>query len=131
MPKYTQENRFIRIDTPLGVDELLLHSFNGEEGISKLFHFGLTMYSENRSIAFDSIVGKKAIVTVYLPDRSKRYFNGIISSFSQGGSSPLEGGTTPVHLVSYYATLVPWLWNLTRTTDCRIFQNMSVPDIIA
>jgi type VI secretion system secreted protein VgrG len=131
LPKYTQENRFIRIDTPLGVDELLLHSFNGEEGISRLFQFGLTMYSENRSIAFDSIVGKKATVTVYLPDRSKRYFNGIISSFSQGGSSQLEGGTTPVNLISYYATFVPWLWNLTRTTDCRIFQNMSVPDIIA
>jgi type VI secretion system secreted protein VgrG len=25
---------------------------------------------------------------------------------------------------------VPWLWFLTRTADCRIFQNMTVPDII-
>jgi type VI secretion system secreted protein VgrG len=130
LPTYTQENRFIRIDTPLGVDELLLHSFNGEEGISKLFHFELTMHSENRSIAFDSIVGKKATVTVFLPDRSRRYINGIISYFSQGGSSPLEGGETPTHFTSYYATLVPTLWTLTRTTDCRIFQNISVPDII-
>jgi type VI secretion system secreted protein VgrG len=130
VPVYTQENRFIRIDTPLGVDELLLHSFDGEEGISRLFHFELTMHSENRSIKFDSIVGKKATVTVYLPDRSKRHINGIISSFSQGDSSPLEGGETPTHFTSYYATLVPWLWSLTRTTDCRIFQNISVPDII-
>ena len=30
----------------------------------------------------------------------------------------------------YRATLVPWLWFLTRTSDCRIFQNMTVPDII-
>ncbi|MCI0388513.1 MAG: hypothetical protein MOB07_07075 [Acidobacteria bacterium] len=59
MPTYTQDNRFIRIDTTLGLDELLLHSFNGEEGISRLFHFDLTMRSENRSIQFDSIVGKK------------------------------------------------------------------------
>ena len=131
MPTYTQENRFIRIDTPLGADELLLHSFNGEESISRLFRFELTMHSENRSIAFDSIVGKKATVTLFLPDRSKRYINGIISSFSQGGSSPLEGGETPTHLTVYYATLVPWLWTLTRTSDCRIFQNMSVPDIIS
>jgi type VI secretion system secreted protein VgrG len=130
LPTYTQENRFIRIDTPLGVDELLLHSFNGEEGVSRLFHFQLRMHSENRSIPFDSIVGKKATVTVFLPDRSRRYINGIISSFSQGGSSPLEGGASPTHFTSYYATLVPWLWNLTRTSDCRIFQNMSVPDII-
>ena len=25
---------------------------------------------------------------------------------------------------------MPWLWFLTRTADCRIFQNKSVPDII-
>ncbi|WP_038825311.1 type VI secretion system tip protein VgrG, partial [Pseudomonas aeruginosa] len=24
----------------------------------------------------------------------------------------------------------PWLWLLTRTSDCRIFQNQKVPDII-
>jgi type VI secretion system secreted protein VgrG len=131
LPTYTQDNRFIRIDTPLGVDELLLQRFNGEEGVSKLFHFDLTMHSENRSIQFDSIVGKKATVTVFLPDGSKRHINGIINSFSQGGSSPLEGGTTPTIFTSYYATLVPWLWTLTRTSDCRIFQNMSAPDIIA
>ena len=128
---YTQDNRFIKIDTPLGADELLLRGFNGEEGISKLFHFELTMHSENRSIQFDSIVGKKATVTIFLADGSKRHVNGIISSFSQGESSPLEGGTTPSVFTSYYATLVPWLWVLTRTSDCRIFQTMPVPDIIA
>ena len=30
----------------------------------------------------------------------------------------------------YRATIVPWLWLLTRTTDCRIFQDKTVPDII-
>ncbi len=25
---------------------------------------------------------------------------------------------------------LPWLWLLTRTSDCRIFQNQKVPDII-
>src|SRR5262249_15939458 len=76
-------------------------------------------------------VGKKATVLIHLPDLSKRYINGIISSFSQGGSSPLESGTTPAAFSTYHATLVPWLWALTRTSDCRIFQNLTVPDIIA
>jgi type VI secretion system secreted protein VgrG len=31
---------------------------------------------------------------------------------------------------SYRATLVPWLWFLTRTADCRIFQNKDVPTIL-
>ena len=30
----------------------------------------------------------------------------------------------------YYATVHPWLWFLSRTADCRIFQEMTVPDIV-
>ena len=30
----------------------------------------------------------------------------------------------------YHATVRPWLWFLTRTADCRIFQEQTVPDII-
>src|SRR5262249_29539697 len=30
----------------------------------------------------------------------------------------------------YRARLVPWLWYLGQSSDCRIFQNLSVPEII-
>ncbi len=30
----------------------------------------------------------------------------------------------------YYATVRPWLWFLSRTADCRIFQELTVPDIV-
>jgi len=36
---YTQENRPIAIDTPLGKDVLLLRGFTGHESISRLFAF--------------------------------------------------------------------------------------------
>jgi type VI secretion system secreted protein VgrG len=121
LPEYTQENRLIQIITPLGDDVLLLQSFSGEEGISRLFHFDLRMQSVNRSISFDSIIGKKATIRMIL-DKTERYINGIISSFSQGAYS-----TT---FASYQATLVPWPWFLTRTADCRIFQDSTVPEII-
>jgi len=130
MGEYKQDNRLIQVATPLGADELLLRSFHGQEGVSQLFRFDLLMHSENRSINFEAVVGKKATVSIHLPDGKVRYINGIINSFSQGGSSPLEGGTTPAVFTSYYATLVPWLWVLTRSSDCRIFQNLAVPDII-
>ena len=55
---YTQENRYIAIETPLGKDVLLLAGFSGTEGISHLFHFDLNLLSENNDIAFDGIVGK-------------------------------------------------------------------------
>ena len=131
MGEYTQDNRLIRIETVLGKDALLLQSFRGQEGVSRLFHFDLYMHSENRSIPMNSIVGKKATIAIVLPNKKERYINGIISSFSQAGSTPLEMGTTPKIFAHYTATLVPWMWMLTRTSDCRIFQGMTVPDIIA
>ncbi len=119
---YTQDNRFIRIDTPLGKDVLLLRGFTGEEGISRLFAFDLDLLSEDPSIGYDKIVGQNVTITTVLADDSERYFNGFVSRFAQGGSD---------HRFTYYrAQVVPWLWFLTRTADCRIFQNKTIPDII-
>lgn len=131
MGEYTQADRLIRIETVLGKDALLLQSFKGQERLSGLFHFDLYMHSENRSITFESIVGKRATVIITLPDRNERYINGVISSFSQAGSTPLEGGSNAKIFAHYSATLVPHLWMLTQTNDCRIFQDKTVPDIIA
>jgi type VI secretion system secreted protein VgrG len=130
LPEYTQENRIIRIDTPLGKDELLLQGFEGQEGVSRLFHFSLRLMSENRSIKFEDIVGKRATITIVLPDGSERFVNGLISSFAQGGSSTLESGDKPTVFSHYSASLVPSFWLFTRTSDCRIFQEMTVPEIL-
>lgn len=125
---YTQENRFIAIDTPLGTDVLLLTGFSGAEGLSSLFSFELDMLSENHNITFKDIIGKNVTVSITLADGGKRFFNGIISRFSQGRGGGEAGGDP---LFSYYrATMVPWLWLLTMTADSRIFQKLSVPDIV-
>ena len=122
MGEYTQDNRLISVHTVLGKDVLLLQGFSGSEGVSRLFQFDLRMHSENRSISFDGIVGKKATIKLILQNGAERFINGIIASFSQGGASTV--------FASYHATMVPWFWMLTRTSDCRIFQNLTVPDII-
>lgn len=119
---YTQENRLIGIDTPLGKDRLLLRWFSGQEGVSRLSNFDLDLLSEDPDIQFQDIIGKRVTLRVTLGSDKKRYFNGVISRFSQTGS---DRG-----LANYRATMVPWLWFLTRTSDCRIFQKKSIPDII-
>src|SRR5262245_32084314 len=115
MGEYRQANRFIQVFTTLGDDVLLLEGFQGREAVSQLFQFDLRMHSEKLGITFEEIVGKKATIKIVLPDLSERYVNGLISSFMQGGSSPLQDGRTPAVFASYYATLVPWLWVLTRS----------------
>jgi type VI secretion system secreted protein VgrG len=120
---FTQENRLISITTPLGGDVLLLAGFSGHEGISRLFTFNLDLLSESKSISFDDIVGQSVTIKLQLADGSSdRYFNGYVSRFAQS--------TTDVKFTRYQMEVVPWLWFLTRNANCRIFQNMSAPDII-
>src|SRR5690606_33517587 len=49
-------------------------------------------------------------------------YNGYVSHFWYEGTSD--------RATSYRATVVPWLWFLTQTTDCRIFQELTTPEII-
>jgi type VI secretion system secreted protein VgrG len=119
---YTQENLYFAVDTPLGENKLLLKHFHGEEGISRLFHFGLEMQSEDRNLDFSKIVGQSATVTVQLADDTERFINGIVGRFVQAGTDKV--------LTTYHAELYPWLWLLTMETNCRIFQNKTVPQII-
>jgi type VI secretion system secreted protein VgrG len=125
---YTQDNRLIAIETPLGKDVLLLQSFTGVEGLSTPFSFELSLLSENHAISFPDIIGKKVTLSMILPDDDMRYFNGIISRFSQGRGGGEAGGDP--RFSAYRATMVPWFWLLTRTADSRIFQKLSVPDIV-
>ena len=117
-----QQHRRIAISTPLGKDVILLRGFSGSEAISQLFHFDLDLLSENDSIKFQDVVGKNVTLRIYDTDGAQRYWNGFISRFSQGAQDR--------RLTAYRAQMVPWLWFLTRTADCRIFQNQKAPDII-
>ncbi len=119
---FSTEGRFFALDTPLGPDKLLVTSFTGEEGISRMFEFHLELVSTDFAIDFDRIVGANVTLRIRLEDDSERYINGYIRRFAQ---LPVEG-----HLARYEAEMVPWLWFLTRTADCRIFQDQSVPEII-
>jgi len=40
---YTQQNRLLSLDTPLGKDVLLLQDLTGHEGISRLFSYDLNL----------------------------------------------------------------------------------------
>ena len=123
MARATQTHRFIAVGTPLGEDVLLLRSFTFTEKLGRPFMMFLDMISDTSDINFDDIVGQNVTVRLQKPsDEEPRYFNGFVSRFTQ---TRLSGRTT-----QYQAEVVPWLWFLTRTSDCRIFQEMTVPDII-
>ena len=123
MPDITQANRPITVKTPLGKDKLLFGRMSAREALSRPFEFDLELLSEDHDIKLEDVLGQPLTVYFELPDKGRtRHFNGICTHFSYTGPSSGLG--------RYRAVLRPWFWLLTRTTDSRIFQNKTAPDIV-
>jgi type VI secretion system secreted protein VgrG len=112
----------MEISTPLGPDVLLFHAMHAREEMSRVIGFELDLLSLKDDIPIDDILGKAVTVKVALQTDELRYFNGYVTRFSQGAKYGKYR--------RYYAVVHPWLWFLSRTADCRIFQEMTVPDIL-
>jgi type VI secretion system secreted protein VgrG len=110
------------LKTPLADDLLRLQSCVWRESLSDLGEAKLVLLSEKKDIAPDDLLGKPVTVTLAYRDDAKRPLNGYVTRFVQGG---FEG-----KYFVYEMTVRPWFWLLTRTADCRIFQDMTVPDIV-
>jgi len=121
MELLAQTDRLLQLITPLDEGELLLVHMKGREAISELFCFDLEMISENGRIRAADLIAKPATVGLAC-QQDFRYINGFVSEFLLL--------STADRFARYRARIVPWLWFLTRTTDCAIYQNKSVPEII-
>ncbi|MCA9131851.1 MAG: type VI secretion system tip protein VgrG, partial [Planctomycetales bacterium] len=122
MMNSTQADRAIKVTTPLDDDVLLLYRMTAREELGRLFEFSLELLSHDNAIALPDVLGQPMTVSAALPAGGERFLNGIVSRFSHVGSHG--------RYARYRASLVPWFWCLTRTADCRIFQQQTVPDII-
>lgn len=118
----TQAGRPLRATTPAGADVLLLEGFTGEEGISMPFSYDLRFLSANDSVSADTLLRKPVTIEINLTDGGTKYISGWVNSFVQAGRSQ--------NYTRYSATIVPWFWFLTLDTDCKIFQQLTVPQII-
>ncbi|WP_339415062.1 type VI secretion system Vgr family protein [Pseudomonas sp. RL_105y_Pfl1_103] len=119
---FNQASRLAKITSPLGPDVLLLNEMGGGEELGRLFNYELQLTSLDANIDLNQLLGKPMSVGLQLADGGERHFHGIVARCSQN----IDQG----QFASYQVTLRPWLWLLSRTSDCRIFQNLSIPQII-
>src|SRR5262249_23082512 len=97
--------------------------FTGQEGLSQLFTFELVVLADNRTdVPFDQLLGHDVAVRLELPGGGERFFHGVCSRLSQGDRDR--------DVTSYRLELVPRLWLLSRKAQSRLFQHLSVPDIL-
>lgn len=106
----------------MAIDDLKVTAFTGHEAISELFSFRVELCSDNPDIAFEDVVGKACDLEIY-GVAGPRYINGLVRRFERLG----EG----VNLAHYAAEIVPNHWLLTKRHKSRIFQEKSIPDIVA
>ena len=118
-----QENRFAELKTPLGTDALLFSRMTGQEALGRLFEYEIDCLAENTHLDNPhDLLGKDMTVSLVLNSGDKRHFHGLVTSIRH------QGAQNNSYL--YRVVLRPWLWFLTRSSHCRIFQNKSVPDIL-
>lgn len=122
MNSYTQVGKPMRLKTPLPDDTLMIERLVGEEAVSEPYTIHLDLLSTDSAVDAAKLLRKPVSVAIDLEAGGQRFFHGVVRRFVQLGRA--DG------LVSYRAEVVPWLWFLSLTSNCRIFQQKSVPDIV-
>ncbi|MDD5296180.1 MAG: type VI secretion system tip protein TssI/VgrG [Rhodocyclaceae bacterium] len=126
-------SRLLEIATPLGKDQVILSHFSGQEELGRLPRFNLTLVTKRGDVKASDLLGKNVTAGIEMPGGQKlRYFNGYVTQFADAGHTPaarfVEGGKGQAFI--YQATMHPWLWFLTRSSNFRIFQDKTVPQVI-
>ncbi len=116
------DGRNIIAAMPADFDDLEFAEMSGSDQISVPFKFDLVVAGEDIEKDPLGILGKPIGITVGATEEVQRYFHGYVTDFGY-----LKHENNYAH---YAVTLRPWLWFLGNRTDCRIFQNMSVVEII-
>jgi type VI secretion system secreted protein VgrG len=121
--EYTQITRLLRLTTPLGPNRLLAECVRGEEAIGEGYAFTISALSLDAGISLRALIGQPALLELLTAhDGALRVFHGYLTAAEMNGAN---GG-----MARYTLTLRPWSALLAHTRDSRIFQDMSVPDIV-
>ncbi|NYE64234.1 type VI secretion system VgrG family protein [Duganella sp. 1224] len=122
MAGFTQASRLLRLSTPLGTDTLLAEVARVEEGLSRGFVLRVEALSTDAAIPLKSLLGQPVLLELLTTAEARRPFHGYVTSAQLSGAN---GG-----FARYQLTVEPWTAFLGMGRDSRVFQDMSVLDII-
>jgi type VI secretion system secreted protein VgrG len=114
-------NRTINATTPAG-PALRVVSVDGSEALSELFEYRVSFKSISPDIDCQKMIGAACAITLETQGGGQRYWHGQMVRFSFTGRAGKDW--------TYEAIVRPRLWHASRRSDCRIWQNKTVPDIL-
>jgi type VI secretion system VgrG family protein len=122
MPAYLEEKKFHFVSAAPGLDQTTFSvvNFKGDEGLSRLYEFEITLASNNPEIDLETMLNHPA--TLYLKGEHALPVHGVLSSFEQ-----LQAVD---NMVIYRAVLSPKLWELTLYKVSEIYLDLTVPEVI-
>lgn len=119
----SQHNRLIQISAGFVHDDTVVTDLQGTESFSEPFSFHISILSDNHDLSSKDVIGQKCTITLsQQADIGAREFNGRVMAMSMAG---LEGNRR-----RYILRLVPGFWFTHHVQRQRIFENLSVTEII-
>src|SRR5512132_2535789 len=109
---------------PFRGGDLLVASFRGREEMSRPFSFEVLALAQPDAELLDTLLGQTATLVIQNPGKPARVVAGLIASVEP------DGGATAKDRLADRLRVVPRLSLLKWRTVSRIFQGMSVPDIV-
>ena len=102
--------------------EFVVVGFEGHEDIFECYEVQINLASETPDVDLTALVDTPATLTLYDKYSAPRHIHGLIAEAA--------AGDTGLHRSFYSVVLRPTLHRLQHMSDSRIFQNISVPDIV-
>ena len=124
---FGQGSRLLKLRFPestgFGSETLLPHRLSGEEGLSTGYRYVLDCLSADTHLELKSLLGQPAEIRLLLPDGGSRLLCGLVTHAAQAGA---DGG-----FARYVLTIEPALATLRHRRNSRVFQDKTVPQIVA
>jgi type VI secretion system secreted protein VgrG len=111
----------VTMSGPGWVAAAAFRSMHVSEQLGEPFFYELEVLSEEASLKPADVLGQAVTISLQV-GATLRHFNGFATSLVRLG--------TLKDYYHYRIALRPWVWFLSRATNCRIFQALSIPDII-
>ena len=122
---FNQDQRLLTLELGSGsvaAEQLLPQSLDGEEGVSKAYRYQLTCLSPDGAIELKSLLGQSARIGIADAQGQETIRCGVVSQARLLGS---DGG-----FAQYGLTIEPPIALLRHRRTSRVFQDLSVPDIV-
>jgi type VI secretion system secreted protein VgrG len=128
MPTIQTEKRTMALSSgPYPADSLIPERVSGSESLCALFSYDIDFITDETELTPADMLGKKLGVELGKGTADAAFINGYVVRLQLGD---YLGGNYGMAYRRISCRIVPWFWFLDHTTDCRVFQNKTVQEIL-